>query len=63
MSKEDEIELIKNFIKGGYSVEHWEDGWEEYTSYSDTPEDIYKILKKGDDYRLVKTMTIWDFGI
>ena len=39
------------------------DGWEEYTSYSDTPEDIYKILKKGDDYRLVKTMTIWDFGI
>jgi len=23
MSKEDEIELIKNFIKGGYSIEHW----------------------------------------
>jgi len=26
MSKEDEIELIKNFIKGGYSIEHW-GGW------------------------------------
>ena len=64
MTKEEELEVIKNFIKdGGYSVEYLGDGWDEYPSYSDTPEDLHEILKQGDEYRLVKTLTIWDFGI
>jgi len=62
---QDEYEKVLKFINNeSFKVEVFNgDGWVEAITNFDKPEEALILIKKSDDYRIVKTFNLWDLGI